>query len=65
MLVQQFSQLAEDAIRRTVSRVFRRSTLEEELDVGIVIGDNGAGRGHTEQYHSFRGYEEAQLQPSP
>lgn len=47
MLVQRFSQLAEDATRRTVSRVFRRSTREEELDVGIVVGDNGAGRGHT------------------
>lgn len=63
MLVQRFSQLAEDATRPTVSRVFRRSTLEEELDVGIVVGDNGAGRGHTA--HSSRDYEEAQLQPSP
>ena len=47
----------------SVSRLFRRSTLEEELDVGIVVGDNGAGRGHTA--HSSRDYQEAQLQPSP
>lgn len=55
--------MTDEGSRRTLSRLVYRSTLEEELDVRIVVGDNGAGRGHIA--HSSRDYEKAQLQPSP